>query len=91
VLAADAAKSSTDPKTSAGAILQKLINEGKLTNENFRVGVTKVFFKAGVLAALEDYRDEKLGAIMTGFQATIRWYLGLAERRRRMQQVSIYL
>jgi myosin heavy subunit len=63
VLAADAAKSSDDPKKCADAILQKLINENKLTDENFRVGVTKVFFKAGVLAALEDYRDEKLGEI----------------------------
>lgn len=86
ILAADAAKSSEDPKTCAGAILQKLINDGKLTDENFRVGATKVFFKAGVVAALEDYRDEKLGEIMTGFQATVRWYLGLADRRRRMQQ-----
>ncbi|KAI6228188.1 Myosin head [Aphelenchoides besseyi] len=86
VLAADAAKSSEDPKVCAGAIMQVLINDGKLTEENFRIGATKVFFKAGIVALLEDFRDEKLGAIMTGFQATIRWYLGLADRRRRMQQ-----
>ncbi|CAD5211296.1 unnamed protein product [Bursaphelenchus okinawaensis] len=86
VLAADAAKSSEDPKKAAEAILQQIINDGGLTEENFRVGQTKVFFKAGVLASLEDLRDAKLGAIMTGFQATIRWYLGLADRRRRMQQ-----
>ena len=33
-----------------------------------------------------DIRDEKLSEIMTGFQSYIRWYLGLADRRRRMQQ-----
>lgn len=49
VLAADAAKSSEDPKKCADAILQTMINEGKLTDENFRVGATKVFFKAGKL------------------------------------------
>src|SRR4051794_2114311 len=75
-----------DPKTAAAAMLSRLVQEGKLTEENFRVGMTKVFFKAGVLAALEDYRDEKLSEIMLGFQARIRWYLGLVDRRRRMQQ-----
>ncbi|KAI1711889.1 myosin head (motor domain) domain-containing protein [Ditylenchus destructor] len=64
----------------------KLVGESKLTDENFRVGVTKVFFKAGVLAALEDYRDEKLSEIMVGLQSRVRWYLGMTDRRRRMQQ-----
>uniref|UniRef100_A0A915CQN1 Myosin-3 n=1 Tax=Ditylenchus dipsaci TaxID=166011 RepID=A0A915CQN1_9BILA len=86
ILAAEQAKSSEDAKVCADNILGKLVNEGKLTDENFRVGKTKVFFKAGVLATLEDYRDEKLGEIMIGFQSKIRWHLGLADRRRRMQQ-----
>lgn len=46
----------------------------------------QVFFKAGVLAALEDYRDEKLSEIMVGLQSRVRWYLGMTDRRRRMQQ-----
>ena len=53
--------------------MSKLVNEGILTEENFRIGLTKVFFKAGVLAHLEDVRDEKLSEILTGFQAQIRW------------------
>lgn len=77
ILAATEAKSSEDPKKCASGILQKLVSEGNLTNENFRIGTTKVFFKAGVLAALEDLRDQKLSEIMTGFQSRIRWYLAL--------------
>ena len=86
ILAAEQAKSSDDPKKCAEAILSKLVNDAKLTDENFRVGKTKVFFKAGVLAALEDLRDEKLSEIMVGFQSRIRWYLGLIDRKRRTQQ-----
>uniref|UniRef100_A0A7E4ZQZ6 Myosin-3 n=1 Tax=Panagrellus redivivus TaxID=6233 RepID=A0A7E4ZQZ6_PANRE len=86
ILAAKEAKASEDPKAAATAILDKLIVDGKLTEENFRIGLTKVFFKAGVLAHLEDLRDATLSEIMTGFQATIRWYLGLADLRRRQHQ-----
>ena len=32
----------------------------------------QVFFKAGVLGQLEDWRDERLGKIMTMFQSLIR-------------------
>ncbi|KAK0404980.1 hypothetical protein QR680_017737 [Steinernema hermaphroditum] len=86
ILAAAEAKSSDDPKKCAEAIMSKLVNEGSLTEEQFRIGLTKVFFKAGVLAHLEDLRDEKLATIMTGFQAAIRWYLGLIDRKRRLEQ-----
>lgn len=77
ILAAEQAKSSDDPKKCAESVLNKLVSDSKLTDENFRVGKTKVFFKAGVLALLEDYRDQKLSEIMVGFQSRIRWYLGL--------------
>ncbi|MCP9266367.1 Myosin-4 [Dirofilaria immitis] len=78
VLAAKEAKSESDPKKSAEVMLSKLVNDGALTEENFRI--------AGVLAHLEDLRDQKLGEALTGFQARIRSYVFLADRRRRMQQ-----
>merc|ERR1712002_980502 len=37
-----------------------------------RIGKTKVFFKAGTLADLEDIRDEILAVIMTKLQARAR-------------------
>ncbi|KHN87676.1 Myosin-4 [Toxocara canis] len=86
VLAAEEASSSPDAKKCAEAILAKLISQQKLTEENFKMGDTKVFFKAGVLARLEDIRDEVLKVIMTKFQAYIRWYIGLIDRKRRIEQ-----
>jgi len=43
--------------------------------DNYRIGHTKVFFKAGVLGQLEEMREEKLSAIFANFQARIRGYL----------------
>jgi myosin heavy chain 6/7 len=43
--------------------------------DNYRIGHTKVFFKAGVLGQLEEMRDEKLSKIIANFQSFIRGYL----------------
>ncbi|XP_049416607.1 myosin-16-like [Epinephelus fuscoguttatus] len=43
-----------------------------LDNMEYRIGHTKVFFRAGVLAKLEDMRDERLAKIMTMLQAQLR-------------------
>jgi len=42
--------------------------------ENYRIGHTKVFFKAGILGQLEEMRDERLSKIISNFQARIRGY-----------------
>ncbi|CAI4225176.1 unnamed protein product [Auanema sp. JU1783] len=87
ILAADAAKDSDVKKASTG-ILDKLANEGSLSDEEFKVGNTKVFFKAGILARLEDLRDEILAKIMTMLQSRVRYYLAQNEVRRRQDQQS---
>uniref|UniRef100_W5MAQ5 Myosin-16 n=1 Tax=Lepisosteus oculatus TaxID=7918 RepID=W5MAQ5_LEPOC len=43
-----------------------------LDDMEYRIGHTKVFFRAGVLAKLEDMRDERLAKIMTMLQARLR-------------------
>ncbi|CAL1527462.1 unnamed protein product [Lymnaea stagnalis] len=47
----------------------------QLDPAEYRLGTTKVFFKAGVLGTLEDMRDERLSKIISMFQANIRGYL----------------
>uniref|UniRef100_A0A915CI40 Myosin heavy chain n=5 Tax=Parascaris univalens TaxID=6257 RepID=A0A915CI40_PARUN len=91
VLAADEANSSPDAKKCAEAILGKLVSQQKLSDDNYKMGDTKVFFKAGVLARLEDIRDEVLKVIMTKFEAYIRWYCGLVDRKRRLEQNAAML
>ncbi|VDD85927.1 unnamed protein product [Enterobius vermicularis] len=91
VLAPEEAVSSTEPVKCAQAILNKMVSTGVLTEDNFRVGETKIFFKAGVLAHLEDVRDEALKLIMTKLQAWIRAYVGLIDCKRRREQKAATL
>ena len=44
----------------------------ELHEDQYRVGNSKVFFPAGVLAKLEEDRENKLSTILTAMQARIR-------------------
>uniref|UniRef100_A0A915LZP7 Myosin motor domain-containing protein n=1 Tax=Meloidogyne javanica TaxID=6303 RepID=A0A915LZP7_MELJA len=92
ILAAAEARSSTDPKVSSANILEKLVNAKSLEAENFKVGHTKVFFKAGVLAHIEELRDKCMNDLMCMFQSACRAYLakmGAARRRKQLDAYSI--
>ncbi|CAJ0600448.1 unnamed protein product [Cylicocyclus nassatus] len=87
ILAADEAlRGKADPKNGATEMLARLVKENKLQDDNFRVGLTKVFFKAGIVAHLEDLRDVRLAELITGFQAQIRWYYRLIDKKQRIER-----
>ncbi|KAK6046880.1 myosin head [Cooperia oncophora] len=89
ILAADQALlGKDDPKKGATEMLARLVKEKKLTDENFRVGLTKVFFKAGIVAHLEDLRDIRLAELITGLQAQIRWYYQVIEKKRLKEKIE---
>ncbi|XP_017025610.1 myosin heavy chain, muscle isoform X26 [Drosophila kikkawai] len=52
-----------------------LIESTELNDDLYRLGHTKVFFRAGVLGQMEEFRDERLGKIMSWMQAWARGYL----------------
>ncbi|XP_061416725.1 myosin-10-like isoform X1 [Lethenteron reissneri] len=54
----------------------------------FRIGQSKIFFRAGVLAHLEEERDMKITDIVILFQASCRGYLARKAFGRRQQQMS---
>ncbi|VDD93269.1 unnamed protein product, partial [Enterobius vermicularis] len=85
LLAAVESKSSEDATQCCTAMLARLVKEGSIKEEHFRIGHTKIFFKAGVVAHLEDLRDEKLSILITGLQAQIRTFyrqIEFAERKK---------
>ncbi|XP_042247521.1 myosin-16-like [Thunnus maccoyii] len=49
-----------------------ILNSVGLDNMEYRIGHSKVFFRAGALAKLEDMRDERLAKIITMLQARLR-------------------
>uniref|UniRef100_A0A7E4VF43 Myosin motor domain-containing protein n=1 Tax=Panagrellus redivivus TaxID=6233 RepID=A0A7E4VF43_PANRE len=90
ILAADEA-SEPDAEAASKKMLEKLSATNKLQLENFKVGSTKVFFKAGILARLEEMRDHALSGIITKFQSACRGYLGRCDAKRRKGQISAVL
>ncbi|XP_014245710.1 myosin heavy chain, muscle isoform X23 [Cimex lectularius] len=71
-----------DPKTAAA----KCLKEVELDPESYRIGHTKVFFRAGVLGQMEELRDDRLGKIIGWMQAYIRGYLTRKEYKKLQEQ-----
>jgi myosin protein heavy chain len=74
VLCRNMPKGYLEGQTAATIMLEKL----GLDRSLFRVGLTKVFFRAGVLAELEEQRDALICDIMSRFQSVAR---GFTQRR----------
>uniref|UniRef100_A0A452IE83 Myosin heavy chain 14 n=1 Tax=Gopherus agassizii TaxID=38772 RepID=A0A452IE83_9SAUR len=54
----------------------------------YRIGQSKIFFRAGVLAHLEEERDLKITDIIVSFQAAARGYLARKAFVKKQQQLS---
>ncbi|KAJ3371657.1 hypothetical protein GGF31_002636 [Allomyces arbusculus] len=67
---------------------QTILEHLAMDQNQYRIGSSKVFFRAGVLAELEEIRDAKLSKILTGFQAQCRGFLARKMHRKRLDQVK---
>ncbi|XP_042243048.1 myosin heavy chain, muscle-like isoform X24 [Homarus americanus] len=65
---------------------QELLTEVSLEAEKYRMGHTKVFFRAGVLGALEEIRDDRLAKIISWLQSWIRGYTSRKAYKRLQEQ-----
>ena len=84
ILGAEACKANSDPKKASAAVLDVI----KLDSELYRVGLTKVLFKAGVLGTLEEMRDEIINKILTLLQSQMRRYLVKKNIKKMLEQKS---
>ncbi|XP_067938044.1 myosin heavy chain, striated muscle-like isoform X3 [Watersipora subatra] len=71
-------------------VAEKVLGSLALDANDYRLGITKVFFKAGVLGGLEDLRDEALTKIISRFQAFIRGYL-MRKNYKKLQDQRVAL
>ncbi|KAG0411031.1 hypothetical protein HPB47_011840, partial [Ixodes persulcatus] len=67
---------------------EKMIAALDLDPNLFRVGQSKIFFRAGVLAHLEEERDMKISDLIIQFQAYCRGNLARRNYQKRMQQLN---
>ncbi|XP_025060351.1 myosin-16 [Alligator sinensis] len=63
-----------------------LLGSTGLGEDEYKIGHTKVFFRAGVLAKLEDMRDDRLAKIMTMLQSRLRGYLMRIEYKKMLER-----
>ncbi|KAK4049374.1 class II myosin [Microbotryomycetes sp. JL201] len=73
-----------DGKEACSTILRAL----ELDDQSFKLGLTKVFFKAGILAELEGRRDDRLADIVTRLQATCRRHIVRRQANRVLNRAA---
>merc|ERR1712076_81508 len=61
ILAAAAVAKAKKDKDAAGAVMAVI----KLDPEKFRLGHTKVFFRAGILGFMEEVREDRIGSVLS--------------------------
>lgn len=65
---------------------EKLLGAVELDANEYRIGTTKVFFRAGVLGLLEDMRDDRLSKIISQFQAFCKGFLMRKQYKKMCEQ-----
>merc|ERR1740128_916142 len=87
ILAAKAVAKAKNDKSATGAEMDVI----KLDKEKFRLGHTKVFFRAGILGYMEEFREDKIGEVLSWLQSGAR---GKASRmqfkRLQDQKLALY-
>ncbi|XP_058815425.1 myosin heavy chain, muscle isoform X14 [Topomyia yanbarensis] len=82
ILAPAAMQAETEGKKAA----EKCFEAIGLDPDSYRIGHTKVFFRAGVLGQMEEFRDERLSKIMSWMQSWCRGYLSRKEFKKMQEQ-----
>merc|ERR1719507_430240 len=87
ILAAGAVAKAKNDKGAAGAVMDAI----KLDKEKFRLGHTKVFFRAGILGLMEETREDKIGSVLAMLQAQARGKASrLVFKKMQDQKLALY-
>merc|ERR1711976_986447 len=87
ILAAAAVAKAKKDKDAAMAVFKVI----KLDEEKFRLGHTKVFFRAGILGYMEEVREDRIGEVLSWLQAQARGKQSrLVFKKLQDQKLSLY-
>lgn len=73
-------RTSSDTKAQVGILMDQL----KISKDQYQLGLTKIFFKVGILATIEEMREKKIAEMILGIQACCRAFLS----RKRFVQLK---
>merc|ERR1712223_173155 len=87
ILAANEVAKAKKDKDAAKAVLEKI----NLETEKYRLGHTKVFFRAGILGYMEEVREDRIGQILSYLQAQARGKASrLVFKKLQGQKLALY-
>merc|ERR1719230_793016 len=87
ILAAAAVAKAKKDKDAAGAVMKTIA----LDPEKFRLGHTKVFFRAGILGYMEEVREDRIGEVLSWLQAQARGKASrLVFKKMQDQKLALY-
>merc|ERR1711931_619186 len=87
VLAAALVAKAKNDKAAAKAVLEMI----KLDPEKYRLGHTKVFFRAGILGYMEEVREDRIGAVLSWLQSGARGKASrLVFKKMQDQKMALY-
>merc|ERR1712241_972520 len=87
ILAAKEVAKAKKDKDAAKAVLEKI----SLETEKYRLGHTKVFFRAGILGYMEEVREDRIGQILSYLQAQARGKASrLVFKKLQSQKLALY-
>merc|ERR1712088_1102155 len=87
ILAAAAVAKAKKDKDAAAAVMKVIA----LDPEKFRLGHTKVFFRAGILGFMEEVREDRIGSVLSWLQAQARGKASrLVFKKLQDQKLALY-
>merc|ERR1711973_166920 len=87
ILAAGAVAKAKNDKAAAKAVLDTI----KLEAEKYRLGHTKVFFRAGILGFMEEVREDRIGSVLSWLQGQARGKASrLVFKKMQDQKLALY-
>merc|ERR1712042_211623 len=87
ILAAKAVAKAKNDKSAAGAVMDVI----KLDKEKYRLGHTKVFFRAGILGFMEEVREDRIGNVLSWLQGQARGKASrLVFKKMQDQKLALY-
>jgi len=87
ILAAQAVAKAKNDKNAARAVLDAI----HLEAEKYRLGHTKVFFRAGILGYMEEVREDRIGSVLSWLQAQARGKSSrLVFKKMQEQKLALY-
>merc|ERR1712042_80792 len=87
ILAANLVAKAKNDKAAASAVLDTV----GLEKEKYRLGHTKVFFRAGVLGHMEEVREDRVGQVLSWLQSYCRGKMSrLTFKKKQEQKMALY-